>query len=97
MPSLDAPLQCPGKKESRKCSSAAIGDSRYRISAVVSGLSAISNDLAMLLIPPRRRNTTKVSYAEGHILRQRQEGLSNLKGMQPFVLTGPTGELIGCG
>jgi len=34
----------------------------------------------MLLIPPCRRNATKVSYAEGYMLRERQAGLSNLKG-----------------
>src|SRR4029453_17137070 len=46
-----------------------------------------SNDLAMLPITPRRRNATKVSYAEGHILRQRQDDLPNLKWMRPFALT----------
>lgn len=73
------PLHSAGAESCRK---------RCRFLGHQSLVWCISNDLAMLPIPPRRRNATKVSYAEGHILRQRQEGLSNLKGLQPFVLTG---------
>jgi hypothetical protein len=57
------PLHSAGAESCRK---------RCRFLGHQSLVWCVSNDLAMLLIPPRRRNATKVGYAEGHILRQRQ-------------------------